>query len=101
MSILINHKAPKPVASGMDPESELQPGEPPPWVIPHCRSCGLPVEQFTVDWVSTPDKLPIQWICCGRSGGYYIPRDEVLYKSKNGGIVWVNDVTPRSKPNGR
>ena len=97
--MLIKVAAPRPEREGMDPDSPLAPGQPPPWLAPHCRSCGLPCERFTIDYVSSPFYLPIQFTCCGRTGGYNVPRDEVLYKSKHGGAVWVNQ--PRIKANAR
>lgn len=91
---LIKVKAPVPLlggrrVEGMMPGSPLEPGAPPPWIIPHCAKCRLPVERFTVDWISSPHYLPVQFQCHGQTGGHYVPRDEALYKSQHGGITWV------------
>jgi hypothetical protein len=92
--MLIKVAAPPPMLDGyrceaMVPESPLAPGHPPPWIIPHCRSCGVMVERFTINWVSSPHYLPVEYQCHGKTGALRIPREEVLWKSMNGGIVWV------------
>lgn len=105
--MLIKLAAPKPknrfghFAEAMDPNaaSPLEPGRPPPWISPHCRSCGLPVEWFTIDWVASPFFLPIQWGCCGKTSGTKIPASEVLYKNRHGGAIWVNE--PRRSVHGK
>ncbi len=96
--MLILTKAPPPKrlgvrAEGMMPDSPLAPGQPPPWIMPHCRKCGIVVETFTIDWVASPFYLPIQFTCHGKTGGMKVPASEVLWKSKNGGIIWVFDET--------
>lgn len=81
-------------AEGMDPNSDMRPGLPPPWLIPHCRKCRLPCERFTIDYLYSEWYLPLQWQCCGRTGGEKVARDEVLWKSRRGGgLIWVNDET--------
>lgn len=89
--MLILTKAPVPELQGMSLDSPLAPGHPPPWLVPHCRSCGVPVEEFTIDYVSSEWHLPIQWRCCGRTGGLKVPRDQALYASRHGGgLIYVN-----------
>lgn len=90
--MLVKVAAPRPDHEGMvaDSAHPLAPGHAPPLVAPYCFKCKLPVESFTVDWVSSPYYLPIQWRCCGRTGGTRIPHDEVLLKRRTGGHVWVN-----------
>lgn len=97
--MLIKMGAPQAESDGMDPGSPLAPGRPPPWISPHCRRCRLPCERFTIDPVSSSFYLAIQWVCCGRTGGTKVPVSEVLYKSKHGGAVWVNE--PKVKANAR
>jgi hypothetical protein len=92
--MLIKVAAPPPMLDGyrceaMVPGSTLGPGVPPPWIIPHCRSCGVMVERFTCEWVSSPWYMPLSFQCHGKTGFINIPAAEVLHKSKHGGIIWV------------
>lgn len=95
--MLITLTAPLPkLANGMHGEgmvygsAAVEPGRPPPWIIPHCFECRVPVERFTVDWIASPFYLPIQFSCHGRTGGLKVPYNEVLKASKGeGGQLWV------------
>ena len=84
-------------AEGMMPDSPLAPGHPPPWVIPHCRKCNLPVETFTIDWIASPHWLPIQFSCHGQTSGMKVPREQALHMSKHGGALWVFEETKVSR----
>ena len=93
---LIVVKAPKPLwkgrhAAGMNVSvNDLTPGTPPPWIQPLCRVCGIMVERFTVDWISSPHHLAVQVQCHGKTSGFRLTREEVLHKAKAGGEgIWV------------
>ena len=90
--MLIKVAAPRPETEGMvaNAEHPLAPGQPPPWIAPHCWKCRLPVERFTIDWIASPFYLPVQYECCGKTGGLRISAEEVLFKNKHGGVIWVN-----------
>ena len=83
--------APKrPVIEAMNPNAiELTPGQPPPFLVPHCRQCGVPVERFTIGWLSSPWYLPVDFQCHGRTGGLKIPHLDVIRASREGGLLWV------------
>lgn len=75
----------------MDPHAHfLDVGHPPPFVSPACAQCGgIPPEKWTIDWVSSPYYLAIQATCHGKTTGKRFPHDEVLRKSKHGGMLWM------------
>lgn len=77
-------------SEGMDEDSDGAPESPPPWMWPHCRSCGIPVYMFTIPRETKGDMIPCEWSCCGKTGGVWVPRDEAVFKSRHGGIIWVN-----------
>lgn len=89
--------APRPKEEGMHPDNPLEPGFAPPLLSPHCHKCQLPVERFTVDYVSSPYYAGIQFECHGSTGGMKVPHEEVLYKSRNGGAIWVFTETKVSR----
>jgi hypothetical protein len=75
---------------GMDTSRvDLEPGKPPPWVIPHCYSCGVPVDGFQVGWLSSPHYLPIEAQCHGQTRSFRIPLKDVLRASLGGQTLWV------------
>lgn len=89
MSLILT-AAPRPKAEGMNANaSRLVPGEAPPFVSPHCAKCGIPPERMTIDWISSPYYLAIQATCHGKTTGKRFPHDEVLRKSKCGGVLWM------------
>ena len=104
---LILLKAPVPTldgyrAEGMDvTKSSVDLGQPPPWIMPHCWSCQVPVERFTIDWIASPFYLPIQFSCHGKTGGMKIPYLKVREASNTGGILWVFTETKTTRSNGR
>lgn len=94
--MLIKLGAPVPTLDGQRTEgmvanaTDLRPGAPPPWVVPHCWNCRVPVERFTVDWIASPFYLPIQVQCHGKTTGLRIPAEEVLFRSRRaGGVIWA------------
>lgn len=98
--MLINVAAPRPkiilpdgtvaAAEGMVAgSSSVEPGAPPPWIIPQCAQCRVPVERFTVDYIASPHYLPIQFSCHGRTSGMKVPLNHVLKASSEGGQLWV------------
>ena len=92
--MLVKVAAPVPLldgrkTEGMMADAGVDPGRPPPWIVPHCRVCNVPVERFTVDWIASPFYLPIQVQCHGKTTGLRIPSEEAIYKSKHGGVIWA------------
>lgn len=77
-------------SEGMDDTSDGAPESPPPWMSPHCRSCGLPVERFTIPRETRTFFVPLEYECCGKTGGMWVPTDEAVFKSRFGGVLWVN-----------
>lgn len=70
----------------MVPGSKIvRPGGPPPLVMPHCRRCGVPVEHFTIDPISSWFYLGIDAHCHGKTGGLKVPAEQAI----RGGIVWM------------
>jgi|GEM_PF-4313432 len=100
--MLITLGAKRPQVEAMNPDAkEIIPGERPPLISPHCWQCQLPVERFTLDFISTPFYLSVQFQCHGRTGGTKIPAEEAVYKSRNGGVIWVfteSSARPISNP---
>lgn len=82
---------------GMVQGADLEPGRPPPWIVPNCFQCRVPVERFTVDWVSSPFHLPIQYQCHGKTGGMKIPFSEVMRASREHSTLWVFTETVHAK----
>lgn len=50
----------------------------PPWVVPFCSNCNLPVEKFTFLPVTTPYHLEIEAQCCGLTQGARLSTDEIM-----------------------
>lgn len=90
-SPLIKIAAPKTgLSEGMDAGVDfLRPGGTPPLVVPHCRKCGIPVEHFTIDPISTPFHLSVDARCHGKQQGKKIPNDEVFGCLKTGKLLWM------------
>jgi hypothetical protein len=92
--VLILPGAVKPWAEGMDVNAvDVRLGQPPPWLIPHCRQCRVPVERFTVDYLRSPHFIPVQFQCHGKTGGIHIPASQVLHSSRTGEAIWVFNET--------
>lgn len=95
--MLVAVKAPKPLdefghrAEGMIIDKvDVTPGQPPPFLIPHCWSCREMVESFTIDWIASPFFLPIQFHCHGKTGGMKVSYIDVIRAShEGGGLLWV------------
>jgi hypothetical protein len=90
-SPLIKIAAPKTgLAEGMDPAIEfMRPGGTPPLIVPHCRKCGIPVERFTIDPISSPFYMMLDARCHGAQQGIKISSDEVFGRKKTGQPLWM------------
>lgn len=64
--------------------SILIPGARPPFVVPYCRLCDLPVERFTVLPVKSAYYVELEAQCCGRTQGIRMSVDELM-RAKRGG----------------
>lgn len=93
--MLIQVKAPVPMnitgerSEGMVIGASVEPGRPPPWIIPHCHKCQVPVEMFTVDWIASPFYLPLQFTCHGKTSGMRIPYSDVMRMQHTHEPIWV------------
>ena len=93
--MLVGVKAPKPIHKGlvwegmMHGKVDVTPGTPPPFLVPHCRQCGVMVERFTIDWIASPHYVPIQFQCHGRTSGMKVSYTEVMRAAREGGLLWV------------
>lgn len=57
---------------------EIFPGQPPPWLIPSCASCGtVPVERFTVYPPTTPGQLFVEAECHGHTQGIMLTDEDL------------------------
>jgi hypothetical protein len=66
-------------ALNYDPDITLVPGQPPPWLIPACASCGtVPVERFTVYPPDREDRLYVEAECHGATQGITLSPRELL-----------------------
>jgi hypothetical protein len=66
----------------------VRPGEPPPWLIPFCASCDMPVEKFTVYPVKAEGVVDIEAQCHGKTKGCRITLEQMnALDSKGGHIV--------------
>lgn len=76
---LILTKAPPQAHQGVDPASKIiRPGGRPPMVHPVCRQCGVPVETFTIDPISSWYYLGIDATCHGKTHGIRVPAEQAL-----------------------
>lgn len=55
----------------------LQPGQPPPWLIPFCASCDMPVEGFTVHPVKAESRVEVEARCHGKTEGCYLTLEQM------------------------
>lgn len=86
---LILTAAPKQDRVGMDASAELViPGKAPPMVSPHCRQCGVPVELFEVDAISSPWFMGMSAQCHGKTEGRKVPHDEAAKSFAAGQVLW-------------
>jgi hypothetical protein len=62
-----------------DPDITLVPGQPPPWLIPSCASCGtVPVERFTVYPPTTEHQLHVEAECHGHTQGIILTPEDLI-----------------------
>ena len=78
----------KPQYMSPDVSGSLEPGGNPPLAFPHCRSCGGPVDEFTVDFVTSPYYVSIDVRCHGQTSGLRLPHDEVIGKRDLNRPIW-------------
>lgn len=66
----------------------LKPGRP-PWIVPFCRFCDLPVELFTILDVKSPYHVEIDAQCCGRTQGVRISVEQLLHVKRTQEKLYV------------
>jgi len=70
--------------SAPDADVILKPGGDPPFVVPFCASCNMPVERFTIDPVSSVFRMSIQAECHGKTEGAHVSVDELFERKRTG-----------------
>lgn len=88
---LILLKPPAQADQSMDGDESgiLRPGGQPPFVSPHCRQCGIPVERFTIDATDSWWGLGIQWECHGKTSGKRFMAEQLFHHRRTGEPLWV------------
>lgn len=89
MSPLIKIAAPPQPIQGMSADAIVRPGGQPPLVHPHCRKCGVPVERFTIDPISSWYYLGVDAQCHGKTQGIRIPVEQALRGRTTGEVIWM------------
>lgn len=62
---------------------EILPGGPPPWLIPFCVSCELPVERFTIYPPTIPGVVCFECECHGKTEGGMVTEGEIEAAAKD------------------
>lgn len=70
--------------SEQDEDLIIQPGEPPPFLLPWCASCKDTVESFTVDPVTSPFRMGIQATCHGATEGIWVSVNDLFARKREG-----------------
>lgn len=70
-------------------KTDLTPGTPPPFLVPHCWQCQEMVDRFTLDFVSSVFNIGVQFTCHGRTSGLNVSYLDVLRAGSQSGILWV------------
>ena len=68
----------------LDRDLILQPGEPPPFLIPWCASCKTTVDKFTFDFVTSTIRVGIQAECHGATQGAWVFNEDLFRRKKLG-----------------
>lgn len=87
---LVLLKAPPTEHIGMvaDEGHIIRPGGAPPMFSPHCRKCGVPVEKFEIDPISSFYYVSLEVACHGKTTGLRIPAEQAIHDSARE-ILWV------------
>jgi hypothetical protein len=68
--------------------SPFDEGQPPPWLIPFCASCDMPVEKFTKYPIKVANVVDIEAQCHGATQGIRLTLEEMVkLDAENGKIV--------------
>lgn len=64
------------------------PGTPPPWFIPFCASCDMPVAKFTAYPIETEDCVSVEAECHGKTTGTRVTRVQLeMLRANNAKLV--------------
>jgi len=87
---LVLLKAPPTEHIGMvaDEGHIIRPGGAPPMFSPHCRKCGVPVEKFEIDPISSWYYVSIEASCHGKTQGIRIPAEQAIAESGKR-VIWM------------
>jgi hypothetical protein len=72
------------VPDAEDPDLVIEPGAPPPFVIPWCASCKQTVDVFTIDPVTSPFRMGIKATCHGKTEGIWVSVDDLFARKRLG-----------------
>ena len=78
-------------------KTDLTPGTPPPFLVPHCWQCREMVDAFTIDYASSIFWIGIQFRCHGRTSGMKVSYIDVLKAGAKNGILWVFKETAHAR----
>ena len=56
----------------------LTPGRQPPYIVPYCQRCDMPVERFNFFPVDSPHFIEIEGQCCGATQGARVSVEEIM-----------------------
>lgn len=86
---LVLTKAPPTEHAGMKADQTIiRPGGSPPLVSPHCRKCGVPVETFEIDPISSWYYLGVEVTCHGKTQGKRVPAEQAIQDQAAGRVLW-------------
>ena len=54
------------------------PGGQPPFLVPYCQLCGLPVELFTFMPIKSEFYLEVEAQCCNKTQGMRLSREDAI-----------------------
>jgi len=69
--------------------SILVPGAQPPFLVPYCCLCELPVERFTYMPVKSPYYVDIEAQCCNRTQGMHLSVDKLLQVKRSNAKLFL------------
>lgn len=67
-----------------DPDLIIQPGATPPFVIPWCASCKMPVYRFTIDPLKSELWMGVEAECHGQTEAIRVGLDDLHARKKLG-----------------
>ena len=72
------------VPDDQDPDLLIQPGAPPPFVLPWCASCKTTVDRFTIDPLKSDLWMGIEAECHGATEAIRVGLDDLMARKRLG-----------------